>query len=383
MTERQSPVLIAISGFVCLVLAMGIGRFAYTPVLPAMLDEQLVNIGTAGAIASVHFIGYAMGAFAAAFFSANPRAMLLGSLVTVAVSTAAMGLSDNHTVWFVARWLAGFCSAVILIIVSTHHLKRLSDPQHRNLQGWVFAGVGAGIMIVGLLTLGMMVVDVTSRAIWLVFGGLAGLGTMYLFVQQADRTGSSTAVAADPARRRTPLSWAIILPYAAMGFGYIVPATYLPVMAKAIIPSPLIFGLGWPIFGIAAAVSTIFMARAQERFSNGQIWSVSQTVMTLGLLAPVIFNSIFAIVFAALCVGGTFMVITMAGMKEAHRIAGPEDAQRHVAAMTLAFAIGQIAGPIVAGWAFETTGGFSLPLVLAGVLLLISLLPMVAGRPGV
>lgn len=376
MTTRQSPVLIAFTGFVCLVLAMGIGRFAYTPVLPVMLDEQLLGIGTAGSIASIHFIGYAMGAFAAAFFTSKPRAMLLGALISVAVSTAAMGLTDSHSVWFVARWLAGFCSAIILIIVSTYHVKRLSEPQLRNLQGWVFAGVGAGIMVVGVLALGMMVLEVTSHAIWLVFGGIAGLGTMYLSFQQVGGTSSSFNSESSAERQRTPLCWTIILPYAAMGFGYIVPATYLPVMAQAIIPSPLIFGMGWPIFGIAAAISTIFMAQFQERFSNRRIWSACQIVMTLGLLAPVIFNSIFAIVFAAICVGGTFMVITMVGMKEAHRIAGPEDAQRHVAAMTLAFAIGQIAGPIVAGWTFETTGDFSTPLVLAGVLLLISLLPM-------
>lgn len=376
MPAKQSPVLIAFTGFVCLVLAMGIGRFAYTPVLPVMLDDKLLDIGTAGAIASIHFTGYAMGAFASAFVITTPRVMLSISLVIVAISTVAMGLSDNHAVWFAARWLAGFCSAVILIIVSTYHIRYLSGPEHGNLQGWVFAGVGTGIMIVGIVVLAMMVMDVSSRTIWLGFGGLAGVGTMYLFAQQVDLARSSTVADADRENHRTPLSWAIILPYAAMGFGYIVPATYLPVMAKAILPSPLIFGLGWPIFGIAAAVSTIFIGRFQAHFSNRQIWLVSQTVMALGLLAPVVFQSIFAIIFAALCVGGTFMVITMAGMKEAHKIAGPGDAQRHVAAMTLAFAIGQIAGPFVASRAFEAIGGFSYPLVLAGALLIISLAPM-------
>ncbi|MEO1160305.1 MAG: YbfB/YjiJ family MFS transporter, partial [Pseudomonadota bacterium] len=168
---------------------------------------------------------------------------------------------------------------------------------------------------------------------------------------------------------------------AAMGFGYIVPATYLPVMAKEILPSPLIFGLGWPVFGAAAAISTVLIGQLQSRYSNRQIWLAGQIVMALGLLAPAVSQSIPAIIIASLCVGGTFMVITMAGMKEAHRIAGPEDAQRHVAVMTFAFATGQIAGPFVAGRAFETTGGFSYPLVLAGILLIASLVPMLA-KPG-
>ena len=99
--------------------------------------------------------------------------------------------------------------------------------------------------------------------------------------------------------------------------------------------------------------------------------------MALGVLAPAFFASVYAIMFAAVCVVGTFMVITMVGMKEAHAIAGTGDSQRHIAVMTLAFATGQIAGPVVAGWAFETFGGFSWPLALAGALLLISILPMI------
>ena len=376
MTVKSSPLVIAFTGSLGLVLAMGIGRFAYTPVLPVMLGDDLLDIGTAGAIASIHFIGYAMGAFAGAYVIAAPRAMLTGSLAVIAVSTLAMGVTDNHAVWFGARWLAGFCSAVTLIIVSTYHIKYLSPPEHGNLQGWVFAGVGAGITLVGAGVLVMMLMSATSQTIWLCFGGLALAGSVYLSVQQPDLTLPLASAAGGGESHRTPLSWSIILPYAAMGFGYIVPATYLPVMAKEILPSPLIFGLGWPVFGAAAAISTIVIGRLRSRYSNRQIWLTSQLVMPLGLLAPVISQSIFGIVIAAICVGGTFMVITMAGMKEAHRIAGPSDAQRHVAAMTFAFATGQIAGPFMAGRAFETLGGFSYPLILAAALLVISVVPM-------
>lgn len=375
---KPSPVRIAFTGSLCLVLAMGIGRFAYTPVLPVMLEDNLLDMGVAGAIASIHFIGYAMGAFAAAYAVTTPRVMLLGSLGLIAASTVAMGMTDNHTVWFVSRWLAGLCSALVLVIVSTSHIKNLSGPADSNLHGWVFAGVGAGIILVGAGSLAMMMMATPSSSMWLCFGGLALAGTVYLLVEQTDFVQPSAKTTGNRENPQTPLSWAIIVPYAAMGFGYIVPATYLPVMAREILPSPLMFGLGWPVFGAAAAVSTILIGRLQTRYSNRQIWLACQTVMAIGLLAPVVTQSIVAILIAALCVGGTFMVITMVGMKEAHRIAGPEDAQRHVAAMTFAFAMGQIAGPFVAGSAFEALGGFSYPLVLAAALLVVSLVPMLA-----
>ncbi|MEO1161242.1 MAG: YbfB/YjiJ family MFS transporter, partial [Pseudomonadota bacterium] len=178
--------LIAFTGFLCLVLAMGIGRFAYTPVLPVMLGDGLLDMGTAGIIASIHFIGYAMGAFAGAYAVASPRIILMASLVGIAVSTVAMGVTDNHAAWFAARWLAGFCSALVLIIVSTCHIRSLAGPEHGNLQGWVFAGVGAGIMLVGVAVLAMMIMAVTSQTIWLCFGLLALAGSVYLYAQQID-----------------------------------------------------------------------------------------------------------------------------------------------------------------------------------------------------
>ena len=198
MTAKPTPVLTAFSGCLCLILAMGIGRFAYTPVLPVMLTDGLLDMSTAGAIASVHFIGYAMGAFAAAHVMAAPRLMLLGSLAVIAVSTVAMGVTDNHAIWFVSRWLAGICSAFVLVIVSTFHIANLSGPAHAGLHGWVFAGVGTGIMLAGIAVLIMMVMAVSSTAVWLWFGGLALAGTAYLYAQPTEFSRPSP----DAARHR-------------------------------------------------------------------------------------------------------------------------------------------------------------------------------------
>ena len=91
--------------------------------------------------------------------------------------------------------------------------------------------------------------------------------------------------------------------------------------------------------------------------------------MALGLLLPVMFPHILSIVAAGLCVGGTFMVITMAGLREAHRIAGSTDAVRHVAAMTAAFATGQTIGPLFAGALYDVTTSFDPALIATAILL--------------
>ncbi|MGI9480437.1 MAG: YbfB/YjiJ family MFS transporter [Hyphomicrobiaceae bacterium] len=374
------PLPTAVLGFSVLIFSMGIGRFVFTPLLPVMQSEGLLSISEAGALASVHFVGYAMGALLGVGLTAAPRATLVGSLLGVGLSTLAMGVTESYVLWLVARWLAGVCSALVLVVVSTHFVRRLAEAGRPDLKGLVFAGVGAGTALTGLVMLVFMANAISSTIGWITFGCSALIATGFVFWL----SNSELFVAAERGQANSvgngAQAWRIILPYGAMGAGYVIPATYLPVMAQQSISSPLIFGWGWPIFGIAAAISTLLSAHMHRVYTNRQIWVFSQLVMAAGLLLPAIAANIATVTASAICVGGTFMVVTMAGLNEAHRMAGNGNAQRLVAMMTAAFAFGQIAGPALAGWMYESSGSFSAPLIAATALLSASLLPMMLYR---
>jgi len=81
---------------------------------------------------------------------------------------------------------------------------------------------------------------------------------------------------------------------------------------------------------------------------------------------------------AALLVGGTFMVITMAGMQEARRVTGPH-ARALMAAMTSAFALGQILGPVIVSFLVQSTGRFAPALILAAAMLAVSAIALTRG----
>ncbi|MEQ9124238.1 MAG: YbfB/YjiJ family MFS transporter, partial [Alphaproteobacteria bacterium] len=117
-------------------------------------------------------------------------------------------------------------------------------------------------------------------------------------------------------------------------------------------------------------------ARRFGHLGNRRLWIRCQLVMAAGLVAPAAWPSLATVILAGVAVGGTFVVITMAGLKEAHRTAPPGEAQTRLAAMTTAFAVGQILGPVAAGWAFAATGGFGAPLLVAAALLAASLAPL-------
>src|SRR5256884_9216824 len=115
----------------------------------------------------------------------------------------------------------------------------------------------------------------------------------------------------------------LVICYGACGFAYTDLAAFLPAMARKVVEDPLLFGWAWPVFGAAAAVSTIFAARLKQAVSHRAVWIGGHLVMALGIVVPLVVPGLSGIMTAALLVGGTFMVVTMAGMGEARRVAAP------------------------------------------------------------
>jgi MFS family permease len=193
------------------------------------------------------------------------------------------------------------------------------------------------------------------------------------------RTQAEGAAHTSHAVDRSPsfrASWRLVFAQGSFGFGYIIPATFLPVMAKQVIADPAVFGWAWPVFGAATAASTIIAAPLAARYGARRTWAASLFLMALGVVVPLVVPGLAGIIASALAVGGTFMVATMLGMQEARREAGAA-ARPLIGAMTAAFALGQVVGPLLVGALVDVPGGFDIalaiaaaPLMLAGYLLI-------------
>jgi MFS family permease len=359
----------AFAGLAALAVAMGIGRFAFTPILPMMQQDAGLSVADGGWLASANYLGYFAGAVWAGAMRAGavraPTAIRAG-LAAIALSTLAMALDAGFPAWALLRFIAGVASAWVLVHTSAWVLERTAPLGRPILAGVLFAGVGTGVAVAGLLCVALMAVHAGSSAAWLLLG-VASLAVTFLlwpvFQSSGKKTGESGATHAwtwEHAR--------LVIAYGAYGFGYIIPATFLPVMAKEVVSDPAVFGWAWPVFGAAAALSTLGVAllagwKGNPR-GNRVAWIGSHLVMALGVAAPVFWPGIGGILLAALCVGGTFVVITMVGMQEARSVAFTQ-APRLMAAMTAAFAAGQIAGPLSVSFLARGGGGFAAALLFA------------------
>lgn len=364
-SDTRSAASLAWPAALALAAAMGIGRFAFTPVWPLMADEGGLSLAQGSWIASANYAGYLLGALAAVVWPVrHARVQLALSLLAVALLTLAMPLTHNVAVWCVLRLAAGYASASAFICVAAARPVPPGDAREPAASALTYAGVGAGIALTGLACLALMAWGVRADGTWLALGALTLALSVIAWpgLKRPSPTPMATPSAGRPARVPR-VTGRLALHYGVFGIGYIIPATFLPAMAKQVIANPAVFGWAWPVFGLAAAVSCLLVPRLARASDEKRVWQAAQALMAVGMLTAALWHHIAAVIVAALLVGGTFMVITQAGMLTARRMAGAA-APRAAAIMTAAFAAGQILGPLLASWASHWGAG--LPQVLGG-----------------
>src|SRR5690349_5305886 len=331
-TVSMSPAMVAAAGLAALAAGMGIGRFAFTPILPLMQAEGALTLADGGWLAAANYAG----SLTATRVSV-PTAVRAG-LAGTALFTLAMGLDVHFAGWVALRAAAGAASAWVLIHVSAWSLERLASLSRPALSGAVYAGVGAGAALAGAVCLAALHLHRSADAAWIALGLIALAVAVLLWPAFAGKTRS--------AARPSPFRWdrtsfLLVACYSVFGFGYIIPATFIPAFARETLGDPALYGWAWPVFGAAAAISTVAVTPLVRRLGERGVWILGHLVMAAGVAAPLVSSGMAGIVVCALCVGATFVVITMAGLQEGRKLRGA-----HVlAAMTAGFAAGQIAGP--------------------------------------
>src|SRR5215203_951540 len=142
------------SGIVALAVAMGIGRFAFTPLMPLMMRDGTLSAAAGAEWAAANYGGYLAGALTASRFSGDPRRGVQLSLVGVALTTLATAWIGGETAALlgaVLRAAAGVFSAWALVCASSWCLAELARRHAPQLGAWIYTGVGLGIALAGAL----------------------------------------------------------------------------------------------------------------------------------------------------------------------------------------------------------------------------------------
>ncbi len=373
--DRRGAWRAALACMVTLSVAMGLGRFAFTPMLPIMLHEGKLNLAAGGLLASLNYLGYFLGAVSCAAIGIKASSMVRGGLLATAALLVGMGLLHSFTSWGLLRTAAGVMSAWVFVFASGWGLRRLAETHSPALAGVIYTGPGIGIAMTGLL--GGAIGRWGSEAGWIGLGILAIvlIAVIWRVFDDGERSlvggaGVTAAAAVRPAASaadRSDAIWLVAL-YGLAGFGYIITATFLPVIARQALPGSSWPDFFWPLFGLAIIPGALIGARAPTHWDNRLLLAGAYALQALGVVLSVAWPTITGFALGSLLLGMPFTAITLFALRDARRLRG-NAAAGLIGYATASYGVGQIIGPLFAAPLAQRTGSFQVPLLVAAAAL--------------
>jgi predicted MFS family arabinose efflux permease len=359
--------------------AMGIGRFAYTPLLPPLQETLGWTVSQAGDVAAANFLGYMVGAFVAATLAHRRERWLwiAAGMVGSAVSTAAGAFVVSFAAWLSIRFLSGVASAFCLVLGTAAVVEYIATHGRAQLGALHFAGVGLGIVGSVLVLELARLAGVSMFGQWGLLGVAATLlhGGAWLTLRRlpyrAHATAGGSASAAVGAPTARPMK-RLIVAYGLFGFGYVVTATFIIAIARRLEHAAIVEPVTWIVVGVFAAASVLVWQRIAKRFGLLPTLRLAYAVEAAGVLLAGLAPGHVALVLGGGLLGGTFVGITALGLA-AGRQAGGANQGRAMGLLTASFGLGQLLGPAVGGRVAELTNGFAAPSMLAAFLLIVGI----------
>ena len=186
----------ALACMAALAVALGVGRFAFTPLLPLMLHGGALDIRHGGWLASLNYAGYFLGAIGCVVLRMDAARVVKTGLASTVLLVLAMGVTHQFWVWAVVRFIAGAISAWTFVFASQWGLRRLAELGANEWGGVIYTGPGLGIAVTGLLV--SAAGGYGASAGWIGFGLVSAVLTVLVwrtFEPASTAKASATAAA--------------------------------------------------------------------------------------------------------------------------------------------------------------------------------------------
>lgn len=366
-------------------VSLGLGRFAYSLVLPDMRDSLGWSYSAAGFMNTINAAGYLAGALVASKF-VNRFGLLANArwgTIACVVSLALCGLSANFVVLSFARLLAGFGAALAFVaggaLAAT--IAQARPERSSFLLSLFYAGPGSGILASGLIAPFMLQHFGPGSwwIVWLALTLLAIVMTIPLLITPMQ--GGGPMPDATPARFAVRPVAIYLIGYFLFGAGYIAYMTFMIAYVRDAGGGAAAQSAFWSLIGLSAFVTPWVWRRVMALDRGGIATAIVLGTNAVGAALPLLGHSPLLLTVSALVFGVAFFAVVASTTAFVRFNYPPGAWPGAIAAMTIAFGVGQILGPIVVGAITDATGSLSSALNVSAAMLVVGAIAAAFQRP--
>jgi MFS family permease len=360
------------------VITVGIARFAYTPMLPEMVEDIGLTETVAGFLAAANYAGYLCGALLISLIHNLQLKIKLYryGLISAVLTTLCMAVTTNEWLWYLLRYVSGLSSAAGVLLGGGLLMHWLRHNKGKAELGIFFSSLGIGIVLTAI-TAQLIKVNFTWDQQWLIYGFLALILIIPVFFWFPDFAKSTIDTQHEEHKEVHPLPskqffLTLQSAYFCAGFGYVVTATFLIAIVELL---PGMEGFGWAVWllvGISAAPGCwlwdVYVRKVGLWSSLFQAYILNMLSTAMLLFDPsttVLFIS--AVLYGLSFIGIVSMTLSMVGRLY------PDNPSRSMSHLTFSYGLAQVIAPALVGVLAEKSESFTDGLIITVVVMLIGI----------
>jgi predicted MFS family arabinose efflux permease len=368
------------AALLAMLVGIGLSRFAYSPLIPAVIEAGWFEPGEAAYLGAANLAGYLVGALGgrrlASKLSPTRSLRLLMLLASLAFVASAFPLSFGW--FFVWRLVSGITGGALMVLSAPFVLPNVVPGKRGLAAGVIFAGVGSGIILSGTLVPALLTQGLQTTWIGLAVLSFAATGLAWFWWPESRISSASVVGEAGPlsGNLRDPALIAVYVTYGLMAVGLVPHMVFLvDFIARGLGHGIVAGGRYWIVFGLGALLGPLMTGRLADLIGFGRALRCVLVVYIAGVAILAIDQSTTSLVVSSIVVGSavTGMVPLVLGQTQ-ELVSDPEARKSAWGIATATFATGQAGAGYGYSYLFAATNSnFQLLFLLGAVALVMAL----------
>ncbi|MEM5368613.1 YbfB/YjiJ family MFS transporter [Paraburkholderia azotifigens] len=350
-----------IAGASASLVGIGLARFAYTPLLPAIIDAHWFAASTAAYLGAANLGGYLAGALLGGYLAkrANAATVLRTMMLLATIAFAACAFPLSFMWFFVWRFASGLAGGTLMVLAAPTVLGHVPPSRRGLVSGAIFAGIGLGIVASGTLVPLLLREGVTQT--WL---GLGAIALLLTFAAWNGWPKQDAHVAHKQHAKHAPRSGftlrALYAEYALNAIGLVPHMLFLVDFVSRGLGKGLDAGAQyWVLFGLGAIAGPLVSGHLADRAGFGPALRTAFVIQIAAVALPLISTDPVSLIASSVLMGAAVPGIVALALGRVNELLAHHPAAQKGAwsTATTAFAVLQAGGAYGMSFLFTHNGG--------------------------